>query len=127
MLEKSKHVTDDQQESSFKKQKTLSIPDTVSRTIEYTQVSDDNINDKKVEVDVAIPGDQMATSDEATSSGVPFNSSPCGSANLIKDRNRFDGTPINSEWKPLEIELYMKGLEIFGRNRYRISLPSIVY
>lgn len=121
--EEPKHVTDDQQESSLKKQKRLSIPDTVSMTIEDTQVSNDNSNDKTIKVNVTIPDQdelQMATNDEATSSGVPVTSSPCVSANMTKNRTKFKGPEINSEWKPLEKELYMKGIEIFGRNRYEI-------
>lgn len=29
-----------------------------------------------------------------------------------------DGMPSFSDWKPLEKELYLKGVEMFGRNRY---------
>ncbi|XP_071726641.1 histone-lysine N-methyltransferase EZA1 isoform X1 [Rutidosis leptorrhynchoides] len=121
MLEEPKHVTDNQQESSLKKQKTLSVPDTVSITIENTQVSDDNINEKKLEVDVTMTRDQMDTNDDATSSAVQISSSPCGSANMINNTKTIDETPKSSKWKPLEKELYLKGLEIFGRNSCLIA------
>ncbi|KAL8191974.1 hypothetical protein R6Q57_028095 [Mikania cordata] len=123
MLEESKHAIDDQQESSLKKQKTLSVPDTVSMTIEDARVSDDNVNDKKMDL-------QMATNDEATSS------SQCVSADVIMDRGtevnllkhesspvctKTDSPPVNSKWKHLEKELYAKGLEIFGKNSCLIA------
>lgn len=111
--EEPKHVSDDQQESSLKKQKRLTIPDTVSVTIEDTQVSNDNVNNRAINVDQDEL--QMASNDEATSSAVPFSSSLSVSENV---RTKVKGPPENAEWKPLEKELYMKGLEIFGRNRY---------
>ncbi|XP_024968148.1 histone-lysine N-methyltransferase EZA1-like isoform X1 [Cynara cardunculus var. scolymus] len=133
MLEEPKHVTDDQQESSLKKQKRLSIPDTVSMTIEDAQVS----NDKVMVVDVTTPNQdelQMIPTDEAISFGVPNSTSRCVSADVIEDsstgvhllkqasnQKQIGGSPINSEWKPLEKELYMKGLEIFGRNSCLIA------
>ncbi|PWA64495.1 SET domain-containing protein [Artemisia annua] len=112
--EEPKHVSDDQQESSLKKQKRLTIPDTVSVTIEDTQVSNDNVNNRAINVDQ----DEllMASNDEATSSAVPFSSSLSVSENVTKYRTKVKGPPENTEWKPLEKELYMKGLEIFGRN-----------
>ncbi|KAI3773206.1 hypothetical protein L6452_04410 [Arctium lappa] len=134
MLEEPKHVTDDQQESSLKKQKRLSIPDTVSMTMEDAQVS----NEKIMEVDVTTPNQeelQMKRNDEAISPGVP-NSSRCVSTDVIEDSStgvnllkqasnpvgkQIGSSPINSEWKPLEKELYMKGLEIFGRNSCLIT------
>lgn len=130
LLEEPEHVTDDQQESSLKKQKRLSLPDTVSMTIEDTQVSDDNLNDQKVDVDVTITHLQTATNDEATSS------SHCGSADVIKDRRtgvhlvkhaskpvvtNLESPSTNSDWKLLEKELYAKGLEIFGKNSCLIA------
>ncbi|KAJ9547743.1 hypothetical protein OSB04_020286 [Centaurea solstitialis] len=134
ILEEPKHVADDRQESSLKKQKRLSISDTVSITIEDAQVS----NDKIMEVDVTTPNQdelQMIPNDEAVSSDVP-NSSRGVSADVIVDSitgvhllnhasnpvgKQIGGSPINSEWKPLEKELYMKGLEIFGRNSCLIA------
>jgi hypothetical protein len=29
-----------------------------------------------------------------------------------------------SDWKPLEIELYLKGIEMFGRNRYGFFIST---
>ncbi|GJS87868.1 histone-lysine N-methyltransferase EZA1-like protein isoform X3 [Tanacetum coccineum] len=117
--EEPKHVTDDQQQSSLKKQKRLAIRDTVSMTVEDTQVSNDNVKDKTINVDINPPDQdelQVASNDEATSSVVPFSSSPSISENVTNHRKKVKGPPENTEWKPLEKELYMKGLEIFGRN-----------
>lgn len=112
VLEESKDVTNEQQESSLKKQKRLlSIPDAVSMTIEDTRVCDE----KSMEMDVT--EDETTRKDEATSSG-------CVSADVMKDMSRggvdLSNPVVNCEWKPLEKELYVKGLEIFGRNRYMI-------
>lgn len=41
----------------------------------------------------------------------------------IADQNQ--GTSSSSEWKPIEKELYLKGVEIFGRNRYLESCGSL--
>nr|XP_043622022.1 histone-lysine N-methyltransferase EZA1 [Erigeron canadensis] len=126
MFEEPKQVTDDQQQSSSKKQKTLSIPDTASMTIKDAHGSDEKSIDKNMEIDVTMPDVQTLTNDEATSSGVPYSS--CVSANVIGNRTKDEGPPINSEWKPLEKELYMKGLEIFGRNSCLIArnlLPGL--
>ena len=114
--EEPKHVSDDQQESSLKKQKRLTIPDTVSVTIDDTQVSNDNVNNRAINVDQDEL--RMGSNDEATSSVVPFSSSLSVSESVTKHRTKVKGPPENTEWKPLEKELYMKGLEIFGRNRY---------
>ncbi|KAI3514708.1 hypothetical protein L1887_13339 [Cichorium endivia] len=114
-LEESKHNTNDQQESSPKKQKRLSVCMTI----------DDNLKDKSMDADV--------TKDDANSCGVPFSAD---SADVRKDRStgvdmlkhesyavetQINSSSINSEWKPLEKELYVKGLEIFGRNSCLIS------
>ncbi|XP_076885239.1 histone-lysine N-methyltransferase EZA1-like [Bidens hawaiensis] len=123
MLEEPKHAVDSQQESSLKKQKTLSIPDTVSMTIEDTQVSDDRLNDQKMD-------HQMATNDEATSSSQcvsPDVSKHSGTGvNLLKHESTPAATeiiipPVDCKWKPLEKELYVKGLEIFGKNSCLIA------
>ncbi|MFS7931068.1 putative [histone H3]-lysine(4) N-trimethyltransferase chromatin remodeling SET family [Helianthus anomalus] len=114
VLEEPKHVIDDQQGSSLKKQKTGSVPDTISMTIEDTQVSDDNLNDKKLDL-------QMTTNDEATSS------SQCVSKEVIKDTGigvnmlKQESTPVRTKWELLEKELYVKGLEIFGKNSCLIA------
>ncbi|KAM0071854.1 putative [histone H3]-lysine(4) N-trimethyltransferase chromatin remodeling SET family [Helianthus debilis subsp. tardiflorus] len=114
VLEEPKHVIDDQQGSSLKKQKIGSVPDTISMTIEDTQVSDDNLNDKKLDL-------QMTTNDEATSS------SQCVSKEVIKDTGtgvnmlKQDSTPVGTKWELLEKELYVKGLEIFGKNSCLIA------
>lgn len=113
VLEESKDVTNEQQESSLKKQKRLlSIPDAVSMTIEDTRVCDE----KSMEMDVT--EDETTRKDEATSSG-------CVSADVMKDMSRggvdLSNPVVNCEWKPLEKELYVKGLEIFGRNSCLIT------
>ncbi|KAJ0797222.1 putative [histone H3]-lysine(4) N-trimethyltransferase chromatin remodeling SET family [Helianthus annuus] len=114
VLEEPKHVIDDQQGSSLKKQKTESVPDTISMTIEDTQVADDNLNDKKLDL-------QMTTNDEATSS------SQCVSKEVIKDTGtgvnmlKQESTPVGTKWELLEKELYVKGLEIFGKNSCLIA------
>ncbi|KAF5811030.1 putative [histone H3]-lysine(4) N-trimethyltransferase chromatin remodeling SET family [Helianthus annuus] len=114
VLEEPKHVIDDQQGSSLKKQKTGSVPDTISMTIEDTQVADDNLNDKKLDL-------QMTTNDEATSS------SQCVSKEVIKDTGtgvnmlKQESTPVGTKWELLEKELYVKGLEIFGKNSCLIA------
>ncbi|KAI3800897.1 hypothetical protein L1987_28996 [Smallanthus sonchifolius] len=122
LLEEPKLVIDEQ-ESSLKKQKTLSIPDTISMTMVDAQVSDDNLNDKKMDL-------QMVTNDDATSS------SQCVSVDVIKHRGtgvnllkhvstpvgaKNDSHPVNCKWKQLEKELYAKGLEIFGKNSCLIA------
>lgn len=38
-----------------------------------------------------------------------------------------EGTRGNSEWKLMEKELYMKGIEIFGRNRWVLTLSKGAY
>ncbi|KAJ0589808.1 putative [histone H3]-lysine(4) N-trimethyltransferase chromatin remodeling SET family [Helianthus annuus] len=114
VLEEPKHVIDDQQGSSLKKQKTGSVPDTISMTIEDTQVADGNLNDKKLDL-------QMTTNDEATSS------SQCVSKEVIKDTGtgvnmlKQESTPVGTKWELLEKELYVKGLEIFGKNSCLIA------
>lgn len=35
------------------------------------------------------------------------------------------GVVSSNEWKPLEKDLYLKGIEIFGRNRYIDFLENI--
>lgn len=117
MLEEPKHITDEQQETSLKKRKMMSIPDTVSIAIEDAHISDDKLNDRKMD---------FQTNDEATSS------SQCVSADVMKHRGtgvnllkhestpvgtKPDSPPVNCKWQPLEKELYAKGLEIFGKNR----------
>lgn len=128
MLEEPKHAVDSQQESSLKKQKTLSIPDTVSMTIEDNQVSDDRLNDQKMD-------HQMTTNDEATSSSQcvsPDVSKHSGTGvNLLKHESTPAATeiispPVDCKWKPLEKELYVKGLEIFGKNRYGVLLINTI-
>ncbi|XP_076905477.1 histone-lysine N-methyltransferase EZA1-like isoform X1 [Bidens hawaiensis] len=123
MLEEPKHDVDSQQESSLKKQKTLSIPDTIFMTIEDTQVSDDRLNDQKMD-------HQMTTNDEATSSSQcvsPDVSKHSGTGvNLLKHESTPAATeiispPVDCKWKPLEKELYVKGLEIFGKNSCLIA------
>jgi histone-lysine N-methyltransferase EZH2 len=32
-----------------------------------------------------------------------------------------EGVLKKSEWKPIEKELYLKGVEIFGKNRYGVA------
>lgn len=78
VLQESKDVTNEQHESSLKKQKRLSIPDAVSRTIEHTRVCDE----KNMEVDVtSCTEDETSSKDEETSYGYV-------SADVMKDMSR---------------------------------------
>ncbi|KAK1420450.1 hypothetical protein QVD17_22060 [Tagetes erecta] len=107
MLKEPKHITDEQQETSLKKRKLVSIPDTVSMAIEDAQVSDDKLNDRKMD---------LQTNDEETSS------SQCVSAGVKRPVPlNVDSPPVSCKWKPLEKELYAKGLEIFGKNSCLIT------
>nr|GMD19934.1 histone-lysine N-methyltransferase EZA1 isoform X1 [Ipomoea batatas]GMD77081.1 histone-lysine N-methyltransferase EZA1 isoform X1 [Ipomoea batatas] len=123
--ENEKLVSDELQDSCNKKLK-LSVPSVVSLPAEC--VSD--INEPKVITDdvdesnkhssessclLSISGDNTEANErieEAATDGTP-NRNPSSSFRRILGK----GLLGISDWKPLEKELYLKGVEIFGRNR----------
>lgn len=125
MPENQKLVSDELQDSCNKKLK-LSVPSVVGMPAEC--VSD--INDPKVITDdvdephkhssessclLSISGDNTEANErneEAATDDTP-NRNPHSSFRRILGK----GLLGISDWKPLEKELYLKGVEIFGRNR----------
>ncbi|XP_031100581.1 histone-lysine N-methyltransferase EZA1 [Ipomoea triloba] len=134
--ENEKLVSDELQDSCNKKLK-LSVPSVVSLPAEC--VSD--INEPKVITDdvdeshkhssessclLSISGDNTEANErieEAATDGTP-NRNPSSSFRRILGK----GLLGISDWKPLEKELYLKGVEIFGRNSCLIArnlLPGL--
>lgn len=116
-LEKSDLALDDQQDSSCKRRK-LSLPTAISVAAEGGSESN---------------GMSIITNDYASHSQAPDQSGYNHGTSLHKTgdnvRNEAADTKNETvkhasysknlpEWKPLEKELYSKGIEIFGRNRY---------
>ncbi|KAH0728222.1 hypothetical protein KY284_004087 [Solanum tuberosum] len=126
-LEKSDLVLDDQQDSSGKRRK-LSLPNAVSVAAEDGSESN---------------GMSIITNDYVSHSQAPDQSGYNHGTSLHKTgdnvRNEAEDTIKETvkhascsknlpEWKPLEKELYLKGIEIFGRNSCLIArnlLPGL--
>ncbi|CAN4113398.1 unnamed protein product [Withania somnifera] len=121
-LEKSDLVLDDQQDSSCKRRK-LSLPTSVGMAAE------DGCDSNEMSI---ITNDHVSTSQAPDQSGYNGNSLHKTGDNV---RNEEEETVKHSsylkslsEWKPLEKELYSKGIEIFGRNSCLIArnlLPGL--
>ena len=122
-------VPDDEQGSS-KKQKRLEVFDIETGTTEDIQVEDLEFSAKSRHPDVTHSENELqivyknsgsASGDEPEDN---FRNEPQGVTEVLELKQPFDwkegevvGMSSNSEWKQMEKELYMKGLEIFGRNR----------
>ncbi|KAJ8573694.1 hypothetical protein K7X08_010205 [Anisodus acutangulus] len=126
-LEKSDLGLDDQQDSSCKRRK-LSLPTAVSVAAEDRSES----NEMSI-----ITNDYVSDSQAPDQSGYNHGTSLNKTGN--NDRNEGEDTKKETmkhasysknlpEWKPLEKELYSKGIEIFGRNSCLIArnlLPGL--
>ena len=129
--------SDDIQGTSSKKQKKLSALDVVTATSEGKSISDDISNDKNKYLEIGVPD----KNELQTNTNCALNESAGHMQNIneieddtgdevdaikempeLKHSNKpsgVEGTSSSCEWKPFEKELYLKGIEIYGRNRYR--------
>lgn len=104
------------------------------RTSEEFERSDETSNDKSEDAIIGGADDAKCLPDEA------HNKSGCqdtvrDEAEIVVEVQKLgppsishEGQviPCSTEWKPIEKELYLKGVEIFGRNRYLRSCSSAV-
>lgn len=116
-FEKSDLVLDDQQDSSCKRRK-LSLPTAVSVAAE------DGPGGNGISI---ISNDYVSHSQEPDQSGYNHDISLHKTGDKVRnDTEDSKKETVNHasysknlpDWKPLEKELYSKGIEIFGRNRY---------
>lgn len=122
---------DNLQDSSCKKQKRLLALDIVSGdvgnvsslyAVDGTKSTTDEIH---ITTKSTINYPREHVSKEDISSGTKENiGNEANSITEVPELNlsltdrHFEGFPTRSEWKPIEKELYSKGVEIFGKNRY---------
>nr|BAC84952.1 PHCLF3 [Petunia x hybrida] len=126
-MEKSDLVSDDQQDSSCKRRK-LSVPTTVSvgaedgsESNEISIITNDYVSHSPAPDDIGYNHSISLhkTGDSARSEGEDTKMEIVKQASCLKNLQ---------EWKPLEKELYSKGVEIFGRNSCLIArnlLPGL--
>lgn len=122
-------------QNSCKKQKSLGVSDVESRTTEHFRTQNYNSTAKigHLEVDKCATNETprttknsgIASCDEFVDKiqnepddtmQVDVIEQPSRSISLVK------AVHSSSEWKQMEKDLYMKGLEIFGRNRYVLGI-----
>lgn len=121
---------DDFQDSSSKKQKKLLDMDVVTEAIEGILSLDHSATDK---IELQMPTKNTLndstehTSEKIVCSGTEENiRDEAKDITVLPEQNQSssverqpEGVLSKSEWKPIEKELYLKGVEIFGKNRYR--------
>ena len=139
-------VSDDIQGSSSKKQKKLSALDVVIVTSEGQPVLDNISNDKNKYLEIGIPNKkelQMTTNCALNESAEHMPNKVICPSHVSSDETEdntgdevdavketpglkqsskssgVEGILSSCEWKPFEKELYLKGIEIYGRNRYK--------
>ncbi|XP_017230237.1 histone-lysine N-methyltransferase EZA1 isoform X2 [Daucus carota subsp. sativus] len=109
-----------------KKQKVLSGPTEVATDAKTSLAEDDRSSTKLADMDIIeIDKDDFGSSTKhvgSTSSSHDSNKAPVFVGSQAK------GVVSSNEWKPLEKDLYLKGIEIFGRNSCLIArnlLPGL--
>lgn len=119
----------DEAQGSSKKLKRLAALDVETGVSEHVKVKDLNFNVNSIHEDVSSHSEnelQIITKNSGRASAdEPVNNvakEPEGIMEVLELKQSFDSKgqvelSSNSEWKQMEKELYMKGLEIFGRNR----------
>jgi hypothetical protein len=133
-LENSKVVSDYFQGSLNKKLKS-SDPDEVALVMESSLLLDHSFTTTSTDLALEPSNENQADIDTSNKLGSVINpetSIEQDEGRYIKDETeatQISGSQGCSEWKLLEKELYRKGLEIFGRNRYRFifELPLGTY
>lgn len=145
MLEDSTLISDDNLGSSTKKQKKLSALDAVivasdgkpvvdnipNDTNKYLETGSSRKNELQITADCALNESAEDMPNTATCPGhVSSDKAQDNSRNEVDAVNETHGMKqlsksseieailSNCEWKPFEKELYLKGIEIYGRNRY---------
>lgn len=137
VLGESTLVSDDIQGSSSKKHKKLSALDSVTAASEGKTFSDNISNDKSRYLEMDVPDKneiQMNTNCALNESAehmqnISETEEDTGDeVDAIKEKPELkqsskssgvEGISGSSDWKPFEKELYLKGVEMYGRNRYR--------
>ena len=132
-LNDSEHCSDGSQDSASKKRKTVLALDVAIKSSEAIPSQDQTPSAKSRNHHVGTPNENEAkitaknTQNESGEQGLeifacPASASSDKTADKISDGAK-DVTEVpelrwsSSEWKPIERELYLKGVEIFGRNR----------
>lgn len=121
----------DELQGSSKKQKRLAAFDVEIETSEYIKVKDLNSNANSTHEDASSNTEnelQLITKNSGCASANELEGNVAketeGVMEVLELKQSFDSKEgqivgrSNSEWKQMEKELYIKGLEIFGRNRY---------
>lgn len=125
-LNESVQDPDDLQNSSCKKQKKILALDVVT-------ASTDAMSNKDADSwHLTTAGGEITRKDLQSESSVSHDKIEDNARDKAKDVNKepklnqssakggpLEGVLSSSEWKPIEKELYLKGVEIFGRNRYK--------
>ncbi|XP_039036676.1 histone-lysine N-methyltransferase EZA1-like isoform X2 [Hibiscus syriacus] len=126
------HCSDGSQDFASKKQKTLLILDVATKSSEAVPSHASAESSKSRNEDVGTLNENEAqitdknNKNEFGERGLETFTCPA-SASKTKDKIRNGGKDVtdlkwsSSEWKPIERELYLKGVEIFGRNSCLIA------
>lgn len=128
------HGSDDLQDSASKKQKTILVLDVASMSNEAIGSVDCPSSTSSPQLGIGAPNDNDAqiiskNNQKESAESTPDNftlsgNTICDEANdNVRDGNKDivevpDLKQSSTDWKPIERELYLKGVEIFGRNRY---------
>lgn len=110
-------------EKSRRRSSATDEPDTQRTTNFSRSESIDCVSDKFIS-SVGAPSDKFE--DDFTNRSKDTNKEPEFHQSSFKERHEHEGFSSRSEWKPIEKELYLKGVEIFGRNRYTLLPVSIL-
>lgn len=140
VLENITVVSDDNQ-VSCKKQKMLSTHNAVTLACDGNPTADSGSSEEGRDIEIGVPNNK-----ELLMATIAEDKPSCSLRQESEDHARYEakgichiaevpdlkeasnstkgqvkGVLINSEWKPLEKELYLKGIEIFGRNSCLIA------
>ncbi|KAF5176846.1 Histone-lysine n-methyltransferase ez1 [Thalictrum thalictroides] len=90
-----------------------------SKSIPSVSCSDKRINGNSLET--AIPKASAGAANESTPTGPSNESSVMPNEKVLKHKGEFEGALSGCEWRPLERDLYLKGIEIFGKSSCLIA------